>query len=134
MALGNGDIYSVKLRRVKGKPVLFFQEAAETLAATTLRWGHWLSLLGDLGFTRANDRLWSTNSPRAFLTALVFYSIAQTFRKPGKLEELRYIVETLELLELRFWGNAIVRGYKASGRLGVYRPARSFKILYGLGR
>ncbi len=134
MTSENNGVYAVKLRRVKGKLVLFFQESAETIAAATLRWGHWVNLLEQLGFTRVGDRTWVTKSPTSFLSALVFFSVAQTFRKPGMLERLEHVVEELELLELRFWGNAIAKGYRTLSRLGIYRPARSFKILYGLAR
>ena len=127
-------VHTVRLRRVRGKLVLFFQESTETLAAATLRWERWISLLDYLGFTRVGERVWSTESPTAFLSALIFFSVAQTLRKPTMLDRLKHIVEELELLELRFWGSAIARGYRASGRLGIYRPARSFKVLYGLAR
>lgn len=132
-AEGDG-VYTVRLRRIKGKPVLFFQESMETVAAATLRWERWIYMLEHLGFLRIEDRVWTTESSTAFISALVFFSVAQTFRKPGMIERLKHVVEDLELLELRFWGNAIVRGYRASGRLGIYRPARSFKVLYGLAR
>ncbi len=131
---GGSPLYLVRLRRVKGRPVLFFEEVGITVAAATLRWEHWLWLLEEWGFERKGRKLWATSSSRYFLSALAFYSVAQTMRRPDKLEELKYVVEELDIMELRFWGAVLRRGYEAAGRRGLYRPARSFKVLYGLSR
>ncbi|NOZ88619.1 MAG: hypothetical protein GXO15_01695, partial [Crenarchaeota archaeon] len=64
--------------------------------------------------------------------ALVFYGVAQTVRSFAKAKRLWDIVSGLELLELRCWASKLSEGYRRRGRLGMYRPARAFRVLYGL--
>ncbi len=129
-----GQRYRVVLRKRKGRDVLFFEEGGSVVAAASLPAQRLLSWLEELGFEARGERVWETSSAVAFLEALVLYGVAQTMRSRGKLGQLKRIVDELELLELRFWANKLIEGYRRRGRLGMYRPARSFKVLYRLSR
>ena len=127
--------FRVRLRRQRGRPVLYFYDAGGIVAAAGLRWeSRLLPLLRELGFERVGENEWGTSSLPVFLSGLVFYAVAQSMQRPGKLARLRDIVEELELLELRFWGHCFAEAYRRSKRRGMYRPARAFKTLYGLAR
>lgn len=129
-----GIVYRATLRRIRGDPILFFMEGSSVVTAAKLRWERLLQWLEGLGFTREGECSWSTSSATWFLEAVVVFGVAQTMRKPDKLSLLRSIVDELELLELRFWANALSEGYRRAGRRGMYRPARAFKVLYRLAR
>ncbi|HIQ10613.1 MAG TPA: hypothetical protein EYH26_01375 [Pyrodictium sp.] len=126
--------YRVELRRRRGKQLVYFLEGDAVVVAATLVWPRTLEWLDELGFKPLGRNVWGTDSMLAFLEAIVLYGVAQTMRSAGKLSQLRKIVDELELLELRFWANKLSEGYRRRGRLGMYRPARSFKILYRLMR
>jgi len=129
------ESFRVKLRRQRGRPVLYFYDTGGVVAAAGLRWeSRLIPLLKELGFEKTGENEWSTNSLTVFLSGLVFYSVAQSMVRPGKLARLRDIVEELELLELRFWGHSFAEAYRRGKRRGMYRPARAFKTLYGLAR
>ncbi|BEP17365.1 hypothetical protein PYJP_07170 [Pyrofollis japonicus] len=126
--------YIIELRRRRGKQVLFFVEGGSIVAAATLAWPQTLTWLRELGFEETGPNKWKTGSMTAFLEAIILYGVAQTLRSSGRLSQLRRVADELELLELRFWANKFSQGYRGSGRRGMYRPARSFKILYRLAR
>jgi len=131
VAMAEGVVYRVRVRRRRGRPVLFFQEGGVTVAAAGVRWEDMISRLERLGFRRENGD-WVTGSSLSFLEALVYYGVGQTIRSLEKLGRLWGLLDDLELLELRFWGSKLSEGYQRAGRRGMYRPAKAFKILYGL--
>jgi hypothetical protein len=126
--------YMVELRRRRGKQLIYFLEGDAIVAAATVAWPQSLEWLDELGFRPLGRNVRGTDSMTAFLEAIVLYGVAQTVRSAGKLSQLRKVVDELELLELRFWANKLSEGYRRRGRLGMYRPARSFKVLYRLTR
>lgn len=126
--------YRVELRNRRGKKLVYFLEGDAIVVAATLVWPRTLRWLDELGFKPLGRNVWGTDSMSAFLEAIILYGVAQTMRSAGKLSQLRKIVDELELLELRFWANKLSEGYRRRGRLGMYRPAKSFKILYRLIR
>lgn len=126
--------YRAEIRRRRGKQVIYFIEGDATVIAATVAWPRTLDWLSELGFKQLKKNTWGTDSMSGFLEAIVLYGVAQTIRSAGKLSQLRKVADELELLELRFWANKFSEGYRERGRLGLFRPARSFKVLYRLTR
>ena len=133
--MGEDRGFLVRLKRLRGRPVIYFYDGGGLVAAAGLRWeARLLPVLRELGFEEIGEGEWRTGSLSVFLAGLVFYSVAQSMRHPGRLARLLDIVEGLELLELRFWGHSFAEAYRRGKRRAMYRPARAFKILYGLAR
>ncbi len=121
----------IRLRRRRGRKVLEFYEGGTLIAAATLRWEDLVKWLDELGFRREGE-LYVPPDSTAFMSSIILFGVAQTKRKRVSLERLKDIVGGLELIELRLWSSYLKEGYEKRGLLGMYRPAKAFKILFGV--
>lgn len=66
---------------------------------------------------------------------IVYATVRQSLRDPAKVLDLKPIVKELGAYELHFWASVFVENYRRlKSRLALMRPAKAFKILYGLAR
>ena len=122
----------ILIRRRKGRPRLLFFEGKVLIAEATVRWPHTLRYLEAFGLRKVKEREYSATSAIPFLQAIIYYGVAQTKRTQRGLEALRTAVEELELIELRLWAHYLREGYLRRKIIGMYRPARAFKALFGV--
>ena len=73
------------------------------------------------------------HSDEIYEKLLVYAVVRQTIRNPEKAIDLRGIIKELGLYETHFWASIFAETYRMTlNRRALYRPAKAFKILYGL--
>ena len=73
------------------------------------------------------------HSDEVYEKLLVYAVVRQTIRKPEKAIDLRSVIKELGLYETHFWASTFAETYRMTlNRRALYRPAKAFKILYGL--
>jgi len=66
---------------------------------------------------------------------MVYAAVRQGMRQPDKSIELRSVVRNLGIYETHFWASNFAETYReTTDRRFLLRPAKAFKILYGLVR
>lgn len=92
-----------------------------------------LTEIGEKDKYNAEEKGIKIYSDDLFEKLVVYACVRQTIRKVEKVLELRSILKSLGLFETHFWAATFIERFRErSNRKSLYRPAKAFKILYGL--